>query len=74
VAPEIITGQDTSAKPALDVWSMGCIFYALLTGDLPFDGETVREIAAKIVNCRYKKLKKFPNISKPWRKLIVGML
>jgi serine/threonine protein kinase len=38
VAPEVLTGKDTSATPALDVWSMGCIFYALLTGSLPFLG------------------------------------
>ena len=34
VAPEIILGQQYT--PAVDMWSVGCILYCLLNGQLPF--------------------------------------
>ena len=74
VAPEVLTGADQSATPALDIWSIGCIIYALLTGGLPFEGSDAREITRKIVKCKYKRLTEFPNISRPWKKLINSML
>lgn len=74
LAPEVITGRDNSATPALDIWSIGVIIYVLLTAKMPFDGNERPEIAQKIVNLKYKKLSKFPNISKPWNKLVCGCL
>ena len=38
VAPEVIKNMNYSNK--CDVWSLGCIMYALICGQLPFDGET----------------------------------
>jgi serine/threonine protein kinase len=70
VAPEVLSGADRSATPALDVWSMGCIFYAMLTGELPFTGASTREIAKNILTCSYKRLSQFPHVSKPWHKLV----
>ena len=48
MAPEIVTGKNTEAQPALDVWSMGCILFALVCGELPFYGETPKEIIKRI--------------------------
>ena len=42
VAPEVIKNMNYSNK--CDVWSLGCIMYALICGQLPFDGETQEEI------------------------------
>ena len=36
MAPEILTGANTSADPALDIWSLGCILYSLIYGVHPF--------------------------------------
>ena len=72
MAPEVLTGKNTSADPALDIFSMGCILFALVTGQLPFDGEisTVRE---NIINGKYS----YPSdisLSESLIDLIDGML
>ncbi|CAG9329433.1 unnamed protein product [Blepharisma stoltei] len=72
IAPEVLAKEDNRANPALDIWSIGCIFYYLLTGFHPFEHETQNEIIRKIVNCEYQPL---PNtVSRPWHKLIRGIL
>ena len=48
MAPEVLTEQNTDARPAIDVWSMGCILFAMLCGELPFTGKTVGEVTEKI--------------------------
>jgi serine/threonine protein kinase len=72
IAPEVLTRADNRANPALDVWSLGCVIYAMLTKKLPFTAGTRREVGVKIINCNYEPLPK--TISKPWHKLIKGIL
>lgn len=50
MAPELFTKKQANASPALDVWSLGCILYALLTGNLPFRGDKSQDLKTKIVN------------------------
>lgn len=54
VAPEI-----AERKPCLprctDAWALGCILYALLTGKMAFDAQSMWELKFKIVNCKYPK-------------------
>ncbi|RYZ33083.1 MAG: hypothetical protein EOP49_36460, partial [Sphingobacteriales bacterium] len=53
MAPEVITGKNRAANPAIDVWSMGCILYTLLHGETPFNGSK-REIIDGIVKGEYR--------------------
>ena len=50
MAPEILKKIDNSVAPALDIWSMRCIFYTMLVGGLPFNGESKKEITSKIMD------------------------
>lgn len=52
VAPEIITKQKYG--PAVDIWSMGVIFYILLCGYPPFMADTRAALFRLIINARYK--------------------
>ena len=47
LAPEIWNGK--SASPSTDVYSLACVFYEMLTGQVLFDGDTTPEIMTKHV-------------------------
>ncbi len=54
MAPE----QMHSAKDAdlrVDVWAIGAILFELLTGETPFDGETLPEVCAKVMRSDPKR-------------------
>ena len=46
-APELLFGQ-TEYGPAIDVWSIGCVFGELLTGICPFQGKNEEMLILKI--------------------------
>lgn len=46
-APEVIDGRLVDIGPAADIYSLGTILYKLLTGNPPFQGETLQEILDK---------------------------
>ena len=48
--PEVLSGRNIDANPAIDIWSMGCILHALVLGKLPFKGKTRREVLHAITN------------------------
>lgn len=45
MAPEQWTGREVT--PAIDLYSLGVLWYELVTGMLPFDGESAAELMAK---------------------------
>ncbi len=51
VAPEVLKG---SYSHKCDMWSMGVLFYILLSGYLPFNGDTAEEVYGKVLAGKYK--------------------
>lgn len=50
MAPEMFMKKEVGASPGLDVWALGCILFALVTGILPFKASKIAELKLKIVN------------------------
>lgn len=50
VAPEVLKGNYSSK---CDMWSLGVLFYIMLSGYLPFNGDTAEEVYAKVLEGKY---------------------
>jgi serine/threonine protein kinase len=61
IAPEQVVGMLT---PASDIYAVGVLLYRLLTGHLPYDGESAGEIALKHANEAIPSLRRLrPDLS-----------
>jgi cell cycle serine/threonine-protein kinase CDC5/MSD2 len=63
--------RDTS--PAIDVWAIGLMFYAMLYGHLPFWGDTEEQFVDKIINSPLKFQTDIP-VTSECKEIIRGML
>ncbi|GAA5951592.1 hypothetical protein JCM3765_005979 [Sporobolomyces pararoseus] len=52
-APEVISGKKYLGEE-VDIWSLGVIFYALVTGSLPFDDDDEGIMKEMILKCEYE--------------------
>ena len=69
-APELFQSESYIGS-CVDIWAMGVMLYFMMSGNMPFRGESVHEIKQKVVVGTYH----MPgNISKPCQTLIAGML
>ena len=51
-APEII--EEAQAFPQSDIWSFGVLLYVLLSGQLPFKGDSAEETKDNTLNVKFK--------------------
>jgi len=69
-APEILMGQP--AGVASDIYSMGIIFFEMLTGTVPFDAATTEDVAVAHIKRRFPEPSKiFQSIPKSLDKIII---
>ena len=56
ISPEVLSGKDSSSLPSVDIWSIGCILYEMLTGRKMFKGKNKDETK----ECLLERKVKFP--------------
>jgi serine/threonine-protein kinase len=69
-APEVLMGGP--AEIAGDIYSMGIIFYEILVGKVPFDGDNPEDVAMKQIKGRLAEPSKIlPSVPKTLDKIVV---
>lgn len=72
MSPQVLEGQYTAKA---DLWSVGCIAYMLLSGDVPFDGTTNKVIVSKIRQGTYSMDgPKWKNVSSSAKAFVKSLL
>ena len=77
VAPEVVNCKDPNAKysPVCDIFSLGLIFYILLTGKPAFPGKSYNDVLLKNRKCEIiMEGKLFHNVPSNSRDLLIKML
>ena len=69
-APEVIVGSPAAISN--DIYAMGVIFFELLTGQVPFEGQSVEEVAMKQMRKRFPEASKIvPSVPRSIDKIII---
>lgn len=72
IAPEVFN-QNYNAK--CDLWSMGVVLYILLSGKVPFPGDSNKEIIENVIRGEYHfQHEAFKNVSDQGKDLIMHLL
>jgi serine/threonine-protein kinase len=69
MSPEQINGQTMDGRS--DIFSLGIVFFELLTGQLPFHGKNLTNLLYQITQARHPSVKEInPKIPKPCAQII----
>jgi eukaryotic-like serine/threonine-protein kinase len=69
MSPEQINGMHLDGRS--DVFSLGAVFFQLMTGNLPFGGKTITELFYQITQVKHPSPRQFnPKVIKPVEQLI----
>ena len=66
MAPELLQGRARGAGPAADLWSLGVIFFELLSGRLPFEGDSFIELSSRTLSDPVPELPGFDPALSHW--------
>ncbi len=70
VSPEALLGAPVAISN--DIYSMGVVFYELLTGQLPFEGENLEDVALKALKKKFPEPSRvLPTLPKSIEKIII---
>jgi len=73
MSPEQINGREIDGRS--DIFSLGVVFFQLLTGELPFKGKTLTELFYQITQAKHPSPKEInPRVIKPCEQLIAKAL
>ena len=73
MAPESLEKVAAATTPAIDVWAIGCMYYTMVYGTLPFYSATEKDLIKMIRESKVKFLKDTP-ITQVGKDVILGML
>ena len=73
MSPEQVRGEAQFFDGRTDIWSLGVVFYEVLTGERPFQGRDRAELFAEIRSRTPRPLRQFKRVVPKWLDTIVAM-
>ncbi len=75
MSPEQARGEVSGLAPSTDVWSLGCVLYAMLAGRSPFDAVTPEGVMARILTVPPSRLRALrPDVPRPLERVVAAAL